>query len=128
MFELAGNSDVLVLSCSLNEQTRHIVKREVMLALGKEGVIVNIGRGDLIDEKELVRCLMEGEIKGAGLDVFENEPNVPNELFPLDNVVLSPHAASLTSDGFTEVCELAAEALELFFSSKLLSIRLLDGF
>ena len=125
--ELAGNSDVLVLSCSLNEQTRHIVKREVMLALGKEGVIVNIGRGDLIDEKELVRCLMEGEIKGAGLDVFENEPNVPNELFPLDNVVLSPHAASLTSDGFTEVCELAAEALELFFSSKLPSIRLLDG-
>jgi len=98
-----------------------------MLALGKDGAIVNVGRGALIDEKELVRCLMEDEIRGAGLDVFENEPNVPNELFPLDNVVLSPHAASLTSDGFTEVCELAAEALELFFSSKLPSIRLLDG-
>ncbi|KAH1085927.1 hypothetical protein GYH30_017755 [Glycine max] len=125
--ELAGNSDVLVLCCPLNEQSRHLINREVMLALGKEGAVVNVGRGALIDEKELVRCLMEDEIRGAGLDVFENEPNVPNELFPLDNVVLSPHAASLTSDGFTEVCELAAEALELFFSSKLPSIRLLDG-
>ena len=90
-----------------------------MLALGKEGVIVNIGRGDLIDEKELVRCLMEGEIKGAGLDVFENEPNVPKELFPLDNVVLSPHAASLTSHRIYDVCERVAECLEAFFSSKL---------
>ncbi|KAK7390070.1 hypothetical protein VNO78_25369 [Psophocarpus tetragonolobus] len=124
--DLARNSDVLVLCCPLNEQTRRIVNREVMLTLGKDGVIVNVGRGALIDEKELVRCLMEGEIRGAGLDVFENEPTVPKELFPLDNVVLSPHAATLTSDNFTEVCELAAEALEVFFSSKLPSVPLLD--
>ncbi|KAL5132962.1 Glyoxylate/hydroxypyruvate reductase HPR3 [Glycine soja] len=122
--ELAGNSDVLVFCCPLNEQTRHIINREVML--GKDGVIVNVGRGSLIDEKELVWRLMEEEIRDAGLDLFENEPNVPNELFPLDNVVLSPHAASLTSDGFTEVCELAAEALEVFFSSKLPSTQVLD--
>ena len=122
--ELAGNSDVRVYCCPLNEQTRHIINREVML--GKDGVIVNVGRGSLIDEKELVWCLMEEEIRDAGLDLFENEPNVPNELFPLDNVVLSPHAASLTSDGFTEVCELAAEALEVFFSSKLPSTQVLD--
>ncbi|KAK7390072.1 hypothetical protein VNO78_25371 [Psophocarpus tetragonolobus] len=117
--ELASNSDILVLSCSLNEQTRHIVNREVMLALGKEGIIVNIGRGALIDEKELVRCLMEGEIRGAGLDVFENEPNVPKELFPLDNVVLSPHAASLTSHRIYDVCERVVEHLQALFSSKL---------
>ncbi|RDX76227.1 Glyoxylate/hydroxypyruvate reductase HPR3, partial [Mucuna pruriens] len=66
-------------------------------------VVELAGCGALIDEKELVRCLMEGEIGGAGLDVFENEPNVPKQLIPLDNVVLSPHATSLTSHCFNEV-------------------------
>ncbi|TKY63799.1 Glyoxylate/hydroxypyruvate reductase HPR3 [Spatholobus suberectus] len=97
-----------------------------MLALGKDGIIVNIARGALIDEKELVRCLMEGEIGGAGLDVFENEPNVPEELFPLENVVLSPHAASLTSHRIYDVCERVAERLEAFFSSKLPSTPVLN--
>ncbi|KAL2337414.1 hypothetical protein Fmac_011860 [Flemingia macrophylla] len=113
--ELASKSDILVLSCSLNEQTRHIVNREVLLALGKDGIIINVGRGALIDEKELVRCLIEGKIGGAGLDVFENEPNVPKELFPLDNVVLSPHAAATTPDSFNAVYERQAECLEAFF-------------
>lgn len=115
--ELAGDSDVLVVCCALNEETRHIVNREVMLALGKDGFIVNVGRGALIDENELVQCLMKGEIGGAGLDVFENEPIVPTHLFSLDNVVLSPHASSLTSDGLHESCKLAAEALQVFFPS-----------
>ncbi|KAK7293802.1 hypothetical protein RJT34_16677 [Clitoria ternatea] len=65
--------------------------------------------------KELVRCLMEGEIWGAGLDVFENEPNVPKEFTALDNVVLSPHAGSLTLECFTDGCELVARSLEAFF-------------
>ncbi|XP_027337399.1 glyoxylate/hydroxypyruvate reductase HPR3-like [Abrus precatorius] len=116
--ELAGNSDILVVCCSLNEQTRHIINREVMLALGKDGVIVNVGRGALIDEKELVGCLMEREIRGAGLDVFENEPNVPKDLFALDNVVLTPHAASLTNESSKKKYELVAESLDTFFASK----------
>ncbi|KAK7390071.1 hypothetical protein VNO78_25370 [Psophocarpus tetragonolobus] len=126
VLELASNSDILVISCSLNEQTRHMVNREVMLALGKEGIIVNVGRGALIDEKELVRCLMEGKIGGAGLDVYENEPNIPKELIQLDNVVLSPHAASLTSNRLNSVCERVTERLEAFFSSKLPNILVLD--
>ncbi|XP_020228341.1 glyoxylate/hydroxypyruvate reductase HPR3 isoform X2 [Cajanus cajan] len=124
--ELAANSDIFVVSCSLNEKTRHIVNREVMLALGKDGIIVNIGRGALIDEKELVRCLMEGEIGGAGLDVFENEPNVPKELLQLDNVVLSPHAASMTSNALDIMRERVSECLEAFFSSKLVRTPVLD--
>ncbi|XP_014522918.1 glyoxylate/hydroxypyruvate reductase HPR3-like [Vigna radiata var. radiata] len=115
--ELAGDSDVLVVCCALNEETRHIVNREVMLALGKDGFIVNVGRGALIDENELVQCLMKGEIGGAGLDVFENEPIVPTHLFSLDNVVLSPHNSAFTSDFFHESCKLAAETLQVFFSS-----------
>ncbi|XP_015938669.1 glyoxylate/hydroxypyruvate reductase HPR3 [Arachis duranensis] len=116
--DLASNSDVLVLCCPLTEQTRHIINKEVMLALGKDGIIINVGRGALIDEKELVQCLVKGEIRGAGLDVFEDEPNVPKELFPLDNVVLSPHAAALTLDGFKDSCDYVTKSLDTFFSIK----------
>ncbi|KAI4354942.1 hypothetical protein L6164_003763 [Bauhinia variegata] len=125
--DLAADSDALVLCCPLTEQTYHMVNREVMLALGKEGVIVNIGRGALIDEKELVQCLMEGKIGGTGLDVFENEPNVPKELFELDNVVLSPHAAALTLECFNSTCEDVARNLEAFFSSQPLVSPIMDA-
>ncbi len=71
--ELAANSDALIICCGLTEQTWHMINREVLLALG-EGVIVNIGRGAIIDEKNWcsVWCKL-GEIGGAGLDVFEDE-------------------------------------------------------
>lgn len=116
--ELAANSDALIISCGLTEQTRHMINREVLLALGKEGVIVNIGRGAIIDEKELVQCLVQGEIGGAGLDVFENEPNAPKELFALDNVVLAPHMAVFTPESFKALCDIMIGNLEAFFSNK----------
>ncbi|CAI8607358.1 unnamed protein product [Vicia faba] len=118
VLELATNTNALILCCELNDQTRYIVNKEVMLALGKGGIIVNVGRGGLIDEKELLRCLTEGEIGGAGLDVFENEPHVPKEFFSLDNVVLSPHAAVVTSGSFNGICQLVERNLEAFFSNK----------
>lgn len=116
--ELAAASDALVVCCALTEETHHIVNKEVMLALGENGVIVNVGRGGLIDENELVRCLVDGKIGGAGLDVFENEPDVPKDLFGLENVVLSPHAAAMTSEYFVGVSELVMENLQAFFSNK----------
>ncbi|KAI9113061.1 hypothetical protein K1719_015993 [Acacia pycnantha] len=116
--DLATSCDVLIISCPLNDQTRHIISREVMLALGKEGVIVNVGRGAIIDERELVKCLVKGEIGGAGLDVFEDEPNVPKELFDLDNVVLSPHSSAITSESVRGVIEVVGQNLEAFFSNK----------
>ncbi|XP_057455292.1 glyoxylate/hydroxypyruvate reductase HPR3-like isoform X2 [Lotus japonicus] len=100
------------------KQTHHIINREVILALGKGGFIVNVGRGGLIDEKQLVKCLMEGEIGGAGLDVFENEPHVPQELLAMNNVVLSPHCGSLTVENRISLSELLAGNLEAFFSNK----------
>ncbi|XAR63139.1 Glyoxylate reductase (NADP(+)) [Bertholletia excelsa] len=116
--ELAAYCDILVICCMLTDQTRHMVNKEVLKALGKEGVVINIARGGVIDEKELVRCLVEGEIAGAGLDVFEREPEVPKELFTLDNVVLSPHCAVLTEEAVGDLCELLAANLEAFFSNK----------
>ncbi|CAI8607357.1 unnamed protein product [Vicia faba] len=115
VLELATNTNVLILCCALNDQTRHVVNKEVMLALGKGGIIVNVGRGGLIDEKELLRCLIEGEIGGAGLDVFENEPHVPKQFFFLDNVVLSPHVTLESFNGISNVVEQNFEAL---FSNK----------
>ncbi|KAF5181016.1 Glyoxylate/hydroxypyruvate reductase B [Thalictrum thalictroides] len=116
--DLAANSDALILCCALTEETHHIINKDVLSALGKEGVVINIGRGALIDEKELVRCLVQGEIGGAGLDVFENEPNVPKELFELDNVVMTPHSAVRTPESFSALHELTVANLEAFFSNK----------
>ncbi|MED6108934.1 hypothetical protein PIB30_028916 [Stylosanthes scabra] len=112
--DLAATSSALVLCCALNDETRHIVNREVMLALGKEGFIVNVGRGGLIDEKQLVKCLMDGEIGGAALDVFEDEPNVPKELLRMDNVVLTPHCAAFTTECIIRLCEVVAGNIEAF--------------
>ncbi|KAG2297796.1 hypothetical protein Bca52824_034268 [Brassica carinata] len=89
-----------------------------MESLGKNGVIINVGRGGLIDEKEMVKCLVEGVIGGAGLDAFEKEPGVPVELFGLDNVVLSPHAAMKTSGSLDNVAQLALANLKAFFSNQ----------
>ncbi|KAJ0112639.1 hypothetical protein Patl1_00314 [Pistacia atlantica] len=116
--ELATNSDVLIICCALSEQTHHVINKEVLTALGKEGFIVNIARGSIINEQELVQCLVQGEISGAGLDVFENEPDIPGELFALDNVVLSPHSAIFTLETFRDLRELVVGNLEAFFSNK----------
>ncbi|KAL0393447.1 UNVERIFIED_CONTAM: Glyoxylate/hydroxypyruvate reductase HPR3 [Sesamum latifolium] len=115
---LASNVDVLIVCCALTNETRRIINKNVMTALGKTGVIVNVGRGALIDEKELVELLVRGEIGGAGLDVFENEPHVPESLLTLDNVVLSPHKAALTPDSFAALEKLVCSNLEAFFSNQ----------
>ncbi|TMX04399.1 hypothetical protein EJD97_009055, partial [Solanum chilense] len=70
------------------ERTRHIIHKEILLALGKRGVVINISREP---KMELVKCLEEGEIAGAGLNAFDNEPNVPKLLLSMDNVVLTKH-------------------------------------
>lgn len=116
--DLASKSDVLIVSCPLVKETYHIINKEVMRALGKEGVLINIGRGSHIDEKELVHLLVQGEIGGAGLDVFEDEPNVPPELWGMDNVVLSPHRAVLCPETFSRLQEILISNIHAFFSNK----------
>ncbi|XP_062074165.1 glyoxylate/hydroxypyruvate reductase HPR3-like [Humulus lupulus] len=116
--DLAFESDILVVCCTLTTETRHIISKDVMKALGKKGVIINVGRGDLVDEQELVRFLSRGELGGAGLDVFENEPRVPKELYDLDNVVLSPHCAVATQASIDSMIQLIFANLKAFFSDK----------
>ncbi|CAL5359966.1 unnamed protein product [Camellia sinensis] len=118
VMDLATNSDALILCCALTNETHHMINKDVMTALGKEGVIINVGRGALIDEKELVRFLVKGDIGGAGLDVYEEEPEVPRELFKLDNVVLSPHRAVATPEAFVALQEVVIANIEAFFANK----------
>ncbi|KAJ1685099.1 hypothetical protein LUZ63_016489 [Rhynchospora breviuscula] len=116
--DLASNCDILVVACALTEETRHIINRAVIDALGPKGVLINIGRGPHVDEPELVAALVEGRLGGAGLDVFENEPHVPEELFALDNVVLVPHVASATIETRTAMADLVLGNLEAHFLKK----------
>jgi hydroxypyruvate reductase 2 len=109
---------VVVVACALNEETRHVVDGEALEALGKDGVLINIGRGANVDEAELVAALMEGRIAGAGLDVFEDEPKVPPELLSMDNVVLTPHAAVLTWESRSDLRAQTVGNLQAFFSGQ----------
>jgi hydroxypyruvate reductase len=95
---LAGWADFLVVASAGGAETRGLVSREILEALGPRGYLVNISRGSVVDEAALVDALQHQRIAGAGLDVFDDEPNVPEALFALDNVVLLPHLASNTHE------------------------------
>ncbi|KAM0865462.1 hypothetical protein ACQ4PT_043254 [Festuca glaucescens] len=118
VISLATESDALIVACALNDQTRHIVNKEVLGALGKDGVVVNIAHGGNIDEAELISALREGKIAGAGLDVFEKEPVVPAEFFSMDNVVLTGHEAVFTTESGSDLCDLMIGNLEAFFDGR----------
>ena len=91
---LAKAVDVLIVASPGGPGTRGLVDAAVLAALGPEGIVVNIARGSVIDEAALIAALTAGTIHGAGLDVFENEPQVPQALVDLDQVVLLPHVGS----------------------------------
>jgi lactate dehydrogenase-like 2-hydroxyacid dehydrogenase len=93
---MARDCDVLIVITPGGPETRHLVSREVMEALGPGGCLVNVARGSVVDEAALLDCLRSRKLGMAGLDVFEREPQVPPEFFALDNVVLAPHIGSAT--------------------------------
>ncbi|XP_047306289.1 glyoxylate/hydroxypyruvate reductase HPR3-like [Impatiens glandulifera] len=115
---LARNCDILIACCSLTSETHHIINQETMMLLGKEGIVINVGRGGLVNEKALVEALIKGELGGAGLDVYEEEPVVSRELFKLDNVVLSPHCAVFTPEGMEMMLDVVGTNIEAFLANK----------
>jgi lactate dehydrogenase-like 2-hydroxyacid dehydrogenase len=94
--EMAAACEVLFVVTPGGADTRGIVNRKVLDALGPEGLLVNVSRGSVVDEPALVAALQEGRLGAAGLDVFADEPNVPEALFTMPNVVLTPHIGSAT--------------------------------
>lgn len=113
--EMAAKSDILMVACPYTAETHHLVDAKVLKALGRDGVLVNIARGKIVDEKELVDALEAGVIAGAGLDVFEKEPDVPSALCRLDNVVLQPHVGSATHETRGAMAQLVVDNLLLYF-------------
>jgi lactate dehydrogenase-like 2-hydroxyacid dehydrogenase len=113
---LAEASDVLILAAPGGAETQKIVDAAVLDRLGPGGVLVNIARGSLVDEDALIAALAEGRIAGAGLDVFAEEPRVPEALRALDNAVLAPHQGSATEEGRTEMRELVLANLDAHFA------------
>ena len=117
LIELARWADFLVLASSGGPETRHLVSAEVIDALGADGFLINIARGSIVDEAALVAALVDNKIAGAALDVFENEPDVPQALLTMDNVVLLPHIASGTNETRQAMADLTVANLRSFFSS-----------
>jgi lactate dehydrogenase-like 2-hydroxyacid dehydrogenase len=120
---LARDVDFLCIICPLTPATHHLVTREVIEALGPEGTLINVARGPVVDEPALVEALKTGKLGQAALDVFENEPKVPEELFALDNVVLLPHQGSATIETRTAMGQLVVDNLVAHFAGKPLLTR-----
>lgn len=116
--ELAAHVDFLVVITPGGEATRKMIDREVLEALGPEGYLINVARGTVVDEQALAEALRDRVIAGAGLDVFENEPQVPRALRELDNVVLTPHMASATRETRQAMADLALANLQAHFAGR----------
>ncbi|MCP2252139.1 Lactate dehydrogenase [Prauserella aidingensis] len=106
--ELLATADVVSLHCPLTPQTRHLIDADALAAMKPTAFLVNTTRGPVVDEAALAAALREGTIAGAGLDVFENEPDVHPDLLDLDNVALAPHLGSATVETRTAMATLAA--------------------
>lgn len=120
LVELANASDVLVLACPATAATRHIVDARVLEALGPSGYLVNIARGAVVDESALIAALQTGALAGAALDVFDNEPHVPEALRASPRVVLTPHIASATVETRTHMANIVLANLDAFLAGQAL--------
>ncbi|NYT63605.1 2-hydroxyacid dehydrogenase [Alcaligenaceae bacterium] len=107
--DLAAWADFLVVATVGGASTRHLVDQKAIKALGPKGILINIARGSVIDENAMVQALVSGELGGAGLDVYESEPTVPDALKSLDNVVIVPHIASATAETRQAMADLVLE-------------------
>ena len=118
LVELAKNSDFLIVIIPSTPQTQKIVNKAVVEALSPTGILVNVARGAVVDEDALVEALKSGKLGGAGLDVFINEPQVPEVLFGMDNVVLQPHVGSGTHETRRAMSQLVLDNLDAKFAGK----------
>jgi hydroxypyruvate reductase len=115
---LAAQSDFLVVITPGGAATHHLIDARVLAALGPQGILVNVARGSVVDEAALIDALERGVIRGAALDVFEDEPRVPDRLRALPQVVLTPHIGSATAATRQAMADLAFDNLRLHFAGQ----------
>lgn len=118
LVELARSSDFLIVTLSGGKKTKNSINSEVLHALGPDGFLINISRGSTVDEAALLEALENNTIKGAGLDVFCNEPDIDQRFLSLTNVVLQPHHASGTVETRKAMGQLVRENLAAHFSGR----------
>ncbi len=112
--ELAGQVDVLVLAVPAGADTHHMINADILQAMDPAGHLINIARGDVVDEAALITALESGQIAGAGLDVYEFEPTVPAALMALQNVVLLPHLGTAALEVRAAMGQMAVDNLLAF--------------
>ncbi|MGI9368307.1 MAG: 2-hydroxyacid dehydrogenase, partial [Ruegeria sp.] len=117
---LAASVDFLVVAVPGGAETRHLVNERVLAAMKPSGVLVNIARGEVVDENALVSALKSGQIAGAGLDVYEFEPKVPQALRDLENVTLLPHLGTATEEVRTDMGHMALDNVAAFVEGRAL--------
>ncbi|MFI5960349.1 2-hydroxyacid dehydrogenase [Cryptosporangium sp. NPDC051539] len=115
--QLAADVDALIVTAAGGDASHHLVDRDVLDALGPDGVVINVGRGTIVDEEALVEALVAGRVGGAGLDVYAHEPHVSAALRDHDNVVLTPHIGSATIQSRQAMADLVLRNIEEFLTS-----------
>ncbi|MGA0605392.1 2-hydroxyacid dehydrogenase [Phenylobacterium sp. VNQ135] len=118
LLALAEACDILVVACRADESNRKAVSREVIEAVGPRGLIVNVARGQVIDEDALIAALKDGRLGRAALDVFEQEPTPPTRWADVPNTVLTPHTAGGTVDSIPRMVAQAVENVRLFLAGE----------
>jgi len=118
LLELAAWADVLVVALPGGAETRHMIGAEVFAAMPAHARFVNIARGDIVDEAALIDALRSGEIAGAGLDVYEHEPEVPRALSQMEQVTLLPHLGTAALEVREAMGHMAVENLAAFFAGR----------
>jgi lactate dehydrogenase-like 2-hydroxyacid dehydrogenase len=126
LVEMAAAVKVLLVIIPGGKATEKIIGKEVLDALGPKGYLINVSRGSTVDEAYLLDALQQGRIAGAGLDVFEKEPTVPEAFFTLDNVVLQPHVGSGTFATRQAMGQLVVDNLAAHFAGKALLTRVAE--
>lgn len=123
LIALAQWADILVVAARADVSTYHIVDQAILAALGRNGHLVNIARGSLVDAEALAAALEEGGIAGAALDVFENEPDVPARLFAAPNLIVSPHIAFASHSARDAQEDMVLANLDAFFRGDLKALN-----
>ena len=115
---MAREVDCLMITCMGGPVTKGLVGREAIEALGPEGWLINVSRGTVVDQPALIEALQAGRLGAAGLDVFADEPNVPEALLAMDNVVLQPHQGSATIETRSAMGQLTVDNLKAHFAGR----------
>ncbi len=116
--ELARRSDYLMVACKGGEETRLLVSKAVIEALGPTGTLINVARGTVVDEPAMIAALKSGKLGYAALDVFDNEPNISQDLLSLPNVIVQPHHGTGTVETRTEIGQVMLNNLAAHFAGK----------